>query len=450
MVAESATGSAATTEKKAKANPSEKGVMEFEFCEVCRRNHDQGRRHKYLPAHARALATLLAGFHRKLSNLRFFLRNPSPLRPEHAALNCLWCVFCSCDLREDGSTFAFCNAINHLASSEHLRNLNDFLRKHGGGMNRVDSFRVSEVDFLKWEKGCETLNDAAFSYCDRSIGPSPGSSKDIQHTLTSSYMENFEENSINSLIPKISHSVLPLQSLTNENYKEHYPEISGFPIGGSIRCAATSSSMGMEGHVGLNGTGVFGSVSRQLSDRQSTSHVSNVKSLIGWFPSNATDPRIGSSGDSNQVCQANVHTGAPPPWLEIEEKDMNVTNKAPYMNGLSVSSCNIKKSRKLNPKRVGAAWAEKRRAELDLEKRGEIVPKICDANWLPNFGRVWQAGTRKESRKEFEMEKRKFSDTESHTQFSSMIQPYISKRMRIGSSEDGGDNAHVKENSNPL
>ncbi|RRT40374.1 hypothetical protein B296_00058573, partial [Ensete ventricosum] len=75
----------------------------------CRRplNHDQGRRHKYFPSHARALAAVLARFHGKLSDVRFFLRNPSSLSPEHAVLNRLWCLFCRCDLRELGSSFAW-------------------------------------------------------------------------------------------------------------------------------------------------------------------------------------------------------------------------------------------------------------------------------------------------------------------------------------------------------
>lgn len=41
------------------------------------------------------------------------------------------------------------NAINHLASLDHLKNLKSFLWKHGGGMDRVDSFRVSEADLAK-------------------------------------------------------------------------------------------------------------------------------------------------------------------------------------------------------------------------------------------------------------------------------------------------------------
>ncbi|URE38331.1 coiled-coil domain containing 84 [Musa troglodytarum] len=409
----------------------------------CRRplNHDQGRRHKYFPSHARALAAVLARFHGKLSDIRFFLRNPSSLSPEHAVLNRFWCLFCRCDLRELGSSFACSNTIKHLASSEHLRNLKEFLRKHGGGMGRVDSFRVSEAELLQWEKGCETLNNATSSSCERSIGPSTGSSKDIQYALTSSDMDNFEKKSINSFVSNASHSVMPLQCPTNENYdNEHDPAVSGSTVGGFIPHIATSGSMDIQGNIGLTSTYVFGSVSRHLSVGQPSCLASNAKSLIGWPLRNVIDQRTDSNGGSNEVlqnftplslpseaCQANMHTGAPPPWLEISEE--NIANNDPNVYRLALPSSSTRKSRKLNPKRVGAAWAEKRRAELEMEKRGETLPKICDANWLPNFGRVWQAGTRKESRKEFEMEKRKLLENESPSGFSSKIHPYISKRM---------------------
>jgi hypothetical protein len=89
------------------------------------------------------------------------------------------------------------------------------------------------------------------------------------------------------------------------------------------------------------------------------------------------------------------------------------------------------KSYKLNPKRVGAAWAERRKIEMEMEKRGEAVKSDYNANWLPNFGRVWQSGSRKESRKEFEKEKKKLSSVEIDTEMPIMIQPYISKRMVI-------------------
>ena len=90
---------------------------------------------------------------------------------------------------------------------------------------------------------------------------------------------------------------------------------------------------------------------------------------------------------------------------------------------------NDRKRSKLNPKRVGAAWAEKRKMELEREKRGEITTNASDADWLPNFGRVWQSGSRKESMKEFKKEKLNAPKAEHQDTIEIKICPYVSKRM---------------------
>lgn len=41
------------------------------------------------------------------------------------------------------------NAINHLASADHLKSVKDFLWRYGGGMDRIDSFRIVELDLAK-------------------------------------------------------------------------------------------------------------------------------------------------------------------------------------------------------------------------------------------------------------------------------------------------------------
>lgn len=128
-----------------------------------------------------------------------------------------------------------------------------------------------------------------------------------------------------------------------------------------------------------------------------------------------------------EIAGGNVHTGAPPPWFEAAER-VRIHSK-PVLGNLVSHSNRSGKSQKLNPKRVGAAWAEKRKIELEMEKRGETVRNECDANWLPNFGRVWQSGTRKESRKEFEREKQKLLNIETQAEMPIKIQPYVSKRM---------------------
>lgn len=111
-----------------------------------------------------------------------------------------------------------------------------------------------------------------------------------------------------------------------------------------------------------------------------------------------------------------MHSGAPPPWLDAT-------------NGINLDRAKKTIKSKLNPKRVGAAWAEKRKIEMELERRGELPTNKFDANWLPNFGRVWQSGTRKDSRKEFVVKIKKPLVDEKKSDSSLQLQPYVSKRM---------------------
>lgn len=129
----------------------------------------------------------------------------------------------------------------------------------------------------------------------------------------------------------------------------------------------------------------------------------------------------------NESNGGNVHSEAPPPWFEGTE-EVQIHSKS-VLEDLVSHSNKSGKSKKLNPNRVGAAWAEKRKIEMEMEKRGEIERNEYDANWLPNFGRVWQSGSRRESRKEFEREKPKLLDVETQSEMPIKIQPYVSKRM---------------------
>ncbi|KAK1259717.1 hypothetical protein QJS04_geneDACA015464 [Acorus gramineus] len=453
--------------KKKKKRPID---APFELCKVCNLNHNQGRKHVYLPRHARSLSALLDRFSRKLSDLRFFLDAPSVLRPEHALLNRLWCPFCDSDLSEIGSSFACNNSIRHMAGEEHMKKVKEFLWRQGGGMDRVDSFRISKEDLAKWEKGCRALNKAtASSSCEGTYGPLPGPTEDIQfHSeLRTNFSDNSNINSVNSYTSSITYGVFPLQSLTYEGCQVPHTEITGARTAGSTSFVRTDS-------------GFLGSTVNGLAGRQAmvTGHIMNdsIGAALGGdfiichmevslvqYGFNArycdsvavagllnnqgqkTDIREGSTKALQNLTQlspicgehnGNVHSGAPPPWLDDEEKGYNT-----YFVSPSGHEVKPHKSRNLNPKRVGAAWAEKRRRELEMEKNGEIAIDPCDKDWLPNFGRVWQTGSRKDSRREFEMEKQKSVKVDSHAQTSLDVQPYISKRMR----KDAGGKSESKK-----
>ncbi|CAN6204957.1 unnamed protein product [Urochloa humidicola] len=411
--------------KPAKKPPA----AELEYCELCHHHHDLGRRHRYGSNHRQKLGKVLTSFSSKLSDLRGALLHGSP--SSQAPRPRLWCPFCATELVDLDNGSACSNAIYHLASGEHLRGVKDFLRKHGGGMDQVDSLRISEDELAKWEKGCESLSKGAKTGTEGLIRPSLGPMKDIQNESTCDNLDSFAQTNIPCFSNTASYVVMPLQSPTNGAYHPISTAYHGAFSSGSVPYSAPYGTVGLpvapwgssETHEqqGVPSTNCFHSTGPEMKGHQST--------ILGNGPSPSIScaahvQQSHSRGNLNSGPKANVHTGAPPPWLKANEhdpKNLLLRNCGPLKG----------KSRKLNPKRVGAAWAERRRAEMEMEKRGEIVPETSDSSWLPNFGGVWQSGTRKESRKDFE-KRLKHHDTKSNHESPLEIKPYISKRMRVG------------------
>ncbi|GAB2289391.1 hypothetical protein Dimus_023700 [Dionaea muscipula] len=420
---------------------------EFEFCKVCRINHDNGRRHNYFPSHTKALSSLFSRFHKKVADVRSFLKNPVLLRPEHASRHRLWCVFCDSDIDEVGSNISSNNAIRHLASEYHLKNLKHFLWKYGGGMERMDSFRILEEDLAMWVKRCEALKKEAASSTEGARGLLDNVPNDIQPNC--GITNNFENSSFQFVESgSISHDVMPLQYSTKEDCEVNRSEAFQVANAG-LHFSAVASSLRLavqyESNAGkCENIAAYGGSQCPNSSTQRTS-LANGHANNNWAYIN----KVKASGSSSSMdpgfqnlsrlpawdveeSEGNVHSGVPPPWLDATE-GVNI-------NSVFSSSMTFRKSSKMNPKRVGAAWAEKRKRELEMEKRGEIATNGSDANWLPNFGRVWQSGTRKESRKEFVKEKYKLPKEETPLEGLAKIQPYISKRMKrdpIGGSSEG-------------
>ncbi|XP_030476342.1 TITAN-like protein [Syzygium oleosum] len=425
----------------AAATATAKRKSEFEFCKVCRHNHDQGQRHKYFPNHKRSLSEYLNRFRSKLADVRFFLDNPSPLRPEHVSRNRFWCVFCDIDIEELDSPFACGNAINHLAGADHLKNLKHFIWKNGGAMDRLDDFRILDDDVAKWEKKCETLKKEAVLSGEGSHGPICGPSNDIQIEQNYGIVENFRNNSVYHPHENFLNAVMPLQYYTNEYQISH----TG-PNGVPSTCGASHTStfslpaekypeVLLQSSSGSTGNGSMQCPS--LHRDRNKNFVSNGfigDSVGGTMKGDSSYQGLQLltqiSSSSQMDVQGNVHSGAPPPWLDASERRQ--TDNHRQLPSVSVISPSNKpgKSKKLNPKRVGAAWAERRKIEMEMERRGEIIKSCNDAEWLPNFGRVWQAGSRKESRKEFEVEKRKLPSVETQPEMPTDVQPYVSKRLR--------------------
>ncbi|KAK7302246.1 hypothetical protein RJT34_13131 [Clitoria ternatea] len=450
-----------------------KKKSEFEFCKACNINHDQGLRHKYFPNHKKSLSTFLSRFRHKLSDVRFFLNAPIPLSPQLASHNRFWCIFCDRNIDELSSTFACANAIRHLANVEHVKNLKHFFWKYGGAKDQLDAFMVSDDDLAKWEKKCLARKNEDVlpsGGCRRTvIGPS---SDNIHNQPNNGNIDSFENVYSHSVKSYPSNDVLPLQCYTNE-YQVSCSGLSGVTNTGLLDIGTSSLPSG--GFPGANSSplqdfvverrgnyhpyddrqwstdGYFDNKQVQGSGRMGEAakhipiehvhlvtflHYDDGFSMYDHFVLSGLQMLSQITSITIESAGGNVHSGAPPPWFGATE-GIQMHSKPVFGDPVSISN-QSGNSKKLNPKRVGAAWAEKRKIEMEMERRGETVKTECDANWLPNFGRVWQSGSRRESRKEFEREKKKLNG-ENQSEMPVKIQPYVSKRMRM---ENGDDNAN--------
>ncbi|KAE8694541.1 Coiled-coil domain-containing protein 84 [Hibiscus syriacus] len=281
-----------------------------------------------------------------------------------------------------------------MAGAHHLKNLKHFLWQYGGKMEQLDKYRISETDLTKWEKKCESLKDEAMAACiEESCGVVYGASNDIHNYIS------------NSRFPEVANIG---SSFHEANFSLHVGMHSNMSLLNSNDLTAISSSQQnllynsgiYSGNVCLGNVGVCQTYqSASMGNGENSSQ--GLRSLMQVSSISTID------------AGGNVHSGAPPPWFEASDQTSLNNQVKPALNTFMLSNKSLN-SRKLNPKRVGVAWAEKRKMELEKEKRGEIVESDCDANWLPNVGRVWESGSRKESRKEFESEKQKFLKVESH------------------------------------
>jgi arsenate reductase-like glutaredoxin family protein len=137
------------------------------------------------------------------------------------------------------------NAIYHLASQDHLNGVKAFLQKHGGGMDQVDSFRISEDELAKWEKCCESSSTEQETSTEGLIGPSLGPLKDIRNKSTSKHLDNFAETYIPSSSNTASNVVMPLQSPTNGAYYPNSTACQGSSSFGSIPYSAPFETFGV-------------------------------------------------------------------------------------------------------------------------------------------------------------------------------------------------------------
>lgn len=441
-------------------------AKQFSFCKICRLNHNKGKGHKYSLNHKKRLAEVLSKFLKTIEDVVYFAKNPTLLQSKYQHRNNFWCVVCEEEIHETQSLVACCNTIKHLTSTGHMECLKSFWVENGADIQKRDKYCISQQDFTKWENDCRSL--------ERMSTPSGGGSNEDINNIHSKHssvnMGTIGNVSVNTITNNLSDSVLPLQYFKDKSSQVY----SQGDIRASVAHLASQdahflgSSRINANHAPLwkhaqqsNNTQLLskkrlvlaGSTAGDCMAQQHAVPASSACSEQPWlgkFSRHEEGYNVGfvlqdghQGIEHHLTCihapslhpgevKENIHTGASPPWLTVDGENAVIASGT---GGTSADIQRLSKNqeRKLkklrNPKRVGAAWAERRRAELEKELNGEL-PSTSVANnssWLPNFGRVWQAGSRKDSMKEFEAEKNCVTKSENLVE----LQPYVSKRKKL-------------------
>ncbi|XWS37115.1 hypothetical protein CRYUN_Cryun19dG0015700 [Craigia yunnanensis] len=267
------------------------------------------------------------------------------------------------------------NAINHLAGAHHLKTLKHFLWQYGGKMDRLDTYRILETDLTKWEKKSKSLKiESMAALGEGSCGVAYGASNDIHNNVHFEKINNLEQNTINPLKSSFSNVVMPLHYNTDEYQisNSKFPEVanSGLNLheinlsllGGACSNTSfwnsndlTANSSSLSNLLHKNGIYSGNAYLSNVGVRQ----VYQIGSTVNGESCSQGLKSLTQVGSMSTVdAGGNVHSGAPPPWLEAADQTLLNDQVKPALSSF-IFSDKSQKSHKLNLKRVGAAWAEK-------------------------------------------------------------------------------------------
>ncbi|CAM6040879.1 unnamed protein product [Sphagnum compactum] len=386
---------------------------QYRYCSVCRQNHQQGKGHKYSTKHKQRLTQLLSKAHKRIQEIRVFLLNNNvssrlqPPQEDHQQQRKFWCHFCEQEVVEEKHiSFMWGDVIQHLASAEHVAAVKAFWSEHGADVAKRHLYVLSEEDLEKWKEACEVP-----------IAATAAAAGEVRNNGK----ERVETNNIHSNMAHFSEGRL---------FKlESRQSVSLVASIGTVQPLSVLTLGSLQNH-GSAGTGDF--CAATVHEHQPQSSMLDLTSI---------------SCPPAQAGEGNVHSGATPPWLK--STDYGQGSSANTNKTLLSSTQERRLACMRPPNRVGAAWAEQRRIEIEREERGKETNDSVDqqdgAMWLPNFGRVWQSGPRGATLKEFKSERRKEAKSLGRplgkrraTGSDGMVElkPYVSKLQRASKSEN--------------
>ncbi|CAH1242036.1 CCDC84 [Branchiostoma lanceolatum] len=128
---------------------SEQTIQDFQYCEVCRRHHSQGRKHVYSRTHRDNINAIINKYGKKVKAAKPVLKHPvvdSGVNEEN-----FWCYFCGCEVKKHDTTatatMKYGGFFRHLASQEHRQKTFSFWWDHRIEKSLKNSFLLTQEDY---------------------------------------------------------------------------------------------------------------------------------------------------------------------------------------------------------------------------------------------------------------------------------------------------------------
>ncbi|XP_028402723.1 coiled-coil domain-containing protein 84-like isoform X2 [Dendronephthya gigantea] len=337
---------------------------DFEFCNVCRRNHGLGRRHIYSKKHCAITKQILIKYGKKINETRKVISAPSVVNGELEPGSKFWCHFCAIEVAKhitDGDvSVQFGGVFEHLASVEHLRHTNKWWAVNGADKNEKNKFLLTQQELQRFkERVKDKLEDLA---------------TEVGKVFDKSVVIIQEKEKRQKIVaaqppePCVPPAIV-YRTVRNRHGVMQNP--TGFHDGQRVW-----------------GGGVVKHKNARPDqwypwefDFEDGGKTSGGYQLFSKFPGETND-----LGESEDMKSGNIHTGATPPWLLADdEHDTNSVMIGPSLEEFQKHVERSKKSGR-NPNRVGA----------NFDRKTEV-----NSDWLPSFGGVWNAGPRWQTRRNF-------------------------------------------------
>jgi hypothetical protein len=138
-------------------------ATEYSHCSVCRRNHNEGRKHVYQKGHKEKLKLVLKKIAEKTSAVRNQLVTPEVLDGELEPGSSVWCYCCECEvvkhISDRETTVVWGGMVEHMRSPEHHKRVRHFCWCHGVDQEAGKRMVVEEKEFISYKERISNLLD---------------------------------------------------------------------------------------------------------------------------------------------------------------------------------------------------------------------------------------------------------------------------------------------------